>query len=92
MNGLKESAAGDIDKALASPGRKKGLLLTSDPAKTEALKDIYFLNNEANQLVMERIRNGEIDPTGFKAGKAWPGESCRKPSDIFTFMSKTSGC
>jgi DNA replication protein len=62
-------------------------LALKDRAKQQ---DIYFINNEANQLAIEKIKNGETVLPGLKAEVVIPPK-LEETSDIFTLYEQNIG-
>jgi DNA replication protein len=88
MSGLKESREENLSQALESLV-KKMIILPLSKNKGKAMENIYFLNNESNQLIIERIRSGEIILPGLTAGPA--AVRVEEPSDIFTLYEQNIG-
>ena len=85
----KEWQQESLNKALEGLVNKRALLrlTTKNDAKEE---DIYFLNNEANQLAIDKIKSGEIVLPGLKY-ETLIAERIEAPSDIFTLYEQNIG-
>jgi DNA replication protein len=69
---------------------KKGVLLSLPVEGNEKAESLYFLNNEANQLIIERVRNGEITLPGLKPEMTVPVIQPDQP-DIFSVYEQNIG-
>jgi DnaD/phage-associated family protein len=69
---------------------QKGILFRFDLAGEQGIQPIYFLNNTANRLIVEKIRNSEIAITGFKPAPGLP-PAAAPPTDVFTLYEENVG-
>ena len=89
MNWLKDSPKENLQQSLESL-KQKGALLHLPMSQGEGVEDVYFLNNEANKLLLEKISSGEIALTGLKPAMAIP-LSIQETSDVFTLYEQNIG-
>ena len=89
INDLKGQAGEVLTKALAVLVGK-GVLLTLSTEMAGVADQIYFFNNEANRLSVERILSGEMTLPGLKAEKPMPAVAAA-PADIFTLYEQNIG-
>ncbi len=68
----------------------KGVLLHLALNDNGIIEDVYFLNNETNRLVIERIRNGDMVLPGLKPESPVPICMEELP-DIFTLYEQNIG-
>ena len=68
----------------------KGAILHLILKQTDRTEDVYFLNSEANRLVVAKIQNGEILLPDIKYDKTLQS-SPAEPSDIFTLYEQNIG-
>lgn len=68
----------------------KDVLLHVTMKSDEKQEDIYFLNNEANRLAVDKIKSGEIVLPGLKPEISIPANK-EKPADIFTLYEQNIG-
>jgi DNA replication protein len=88
-NDLKDPSGKILHEALESL-TQKGVILYLPLKKPDKTEDIYFLNNEANRLVIAGIQSGEIVLPELKYEKViQPGPV--EPSDIFTLYEQNIG-
>jgi DNA replication protein len=77
-------------EALAAKGAIVCVQLRGQQNKAESVRYLYFLNSEANKIIITRILNGEIEIPGFKP--VLPVEAfSSSPSDIFTLYEQNIG-
>jgi len=67
-----------------------GALVSVTTEGEEKPQDIYFLNDEPNRHVVEKIKSGELKLAGLKAAKAIPVAAEPLP-DIFTLYEQNIG-
>jgi DNA replication protein len=68
----------------------KNVILAVPVKNGDASEDLYFLNNEANRLALERVRNGEMGLAGLKLQGSLPVDPA-EPPDIFTLYEQNIG-
>jgi DNA replication protein len=91
--GLRQSLKGAFPDNLKMTMEKlagKGIILHLQTDKTEAGQDLYFLNSEANKLLISRISRGEIVIPGFEPLQTANAAS-ENPSDIYTLYEQNIG-
>jgi DNA replication protein len=86
IRGLSQKSLEKVLEAL----NQKGILLKVDLTDERKTQPLYFLNNEANQLIVDKIRNSEIrleglEPTRLETTPTAP------PPDIFTLYEENVG-
>jgi DnaD/phage-associated family protein len=69
----------------------KGVILHLAVEESETAESIYFFNSEANRLIIDQIRSGEITISGLKPGKRIPVTREEEPDDIFTLYEQNIG-
>jgi DNA replication protein len=78
-----------ITGALQSLQKKEAIIHFPVTRNGEA-EEIYFLNNQTNKLILERIRNGEISLPELEPEKSVPA-ALPEPSDIFSLYEQNIG-
>ena len=78
-----------IGKSLAALVAR-GVLLQTQVKSGSTSEEIYFLNNEANRLALERVGSGEVVLPGLKLERALPAVPA-EPSDIFSLYEQNIG-
>jgi DNA replication protein len=78
-----------LEKALESLAQK-AILLKLDLVNAQINRPIYFLNNQGNQSIIQKIRSSEITLTGLKPARAAPATAVQ-PVDIFTLYEENVG-
>jgi DNA replication protein len=89
MSSLAVTPQETVVKALESLV-KKGVILQLSINQDGVAEEIYFLNNEANKVNLEKIRNGEIVLPGIKPERCLP-VNLPEPSDIFSLYEQNIG-
>jgi DNA replication protein len=69
---------------------QKGVLLRLVIAQDNDAQDLYFINTGANQLVIQKVRNGELILPGLEEGHVAPLDT-HQPLDIFTLYEQNIG-
>jgi DnaD/phage-associated family protein len=71
---------------------ERGTILHLVLNRDETPEDVYFLNTESDRQAVAKIRNGELVPTGLKAGgKVNPEIETEALPDIFTLYEQNVG-
>ncbi len=71
---------------------KRGTILHIVLERDGAREDVYLLNNESDRQIVAKIRNGELDLPGMKAGgQTYPDVETEPPPDIFTLYEQNIG-
>jgi DNA replication protein len=71
---------------------QKGAILHLMTKLDNANENVYFLNTEANQFALSRIRSGEVPGAGFILEKPEPAPAdAGKPADIFCLYEQNIG-
>jgi DNA replication protein len=78
-----------LEKALADLNQK-GILLKVDLGDDQTMQTLYFLNNEANRSIVEKIRNSEISVEGLEPARVGAASTV-SPPDIFTLYEENVG-
>ncbi len=78
-----------LRKALEGLENKQAILHLAS-TNGDKKDDVYFLNNEANRMAVEKIKSGEIKLPGLKLEAHVP-EDTAAPSDIFTVYEENIG-
>jgi DnaD/phage-associated family protein len=68
----------------------KKVILRLSADNHEVNDNIYFLNSEADRLILEKIRNGEVVLPGIKPSRLVP-VSCNEVPDIYTLYEQNIG-
>lgn len=80
-----ETLAGALESLV-----RREIILHLHLNKEDSAEDIYFLNTEANRLVVSKIQAGEILLPGLKPAISAPPEAV-EPADIFTLYEQNIG-
>jgi DNA replication protein len=89
MNSFKESFTENLEKTLGELVRK-GAILPLPVEKAGVKQELYFLNSEANQLLIARIKNGEIGIPGLEP--VIPvSRVIESPADIYSLYEQNIG-
>jgi DNA replication protein len=88
-NDLQVSPAGVLGKALETL-TARGVILRLTVNRGDSSEDIFFLNNDYNRQITDKIRRGEISLPGLKSGQPLP-VSLPEPLDIFTLYEQNIG-
>jgi DNA replication protein len=89
INSLKTSQRETLRKILETL-TQKGVLLHMAITHDNSANDLYFINTGANQLMIQKIRNGEYILPGLEEGHPTPTEP-HVPRDIFTLYEQNIG-
>jgi DnaD/phage-associated family protein len=88
VNDLKGKSAGEIEQVLSALSAKN-ILAAWPLSGVEAAA--YFINNEANRKLIERIRSGELSLPEIKISSPLPEPVAAQPEDIFTLYEQNIG-
>jgi len=89
VNEIKESPQEALSKALQNL-IDRGAILHLEMNRDKVAENIYFLNSEANRLIIERIRSGEITLPGLQWETPVAAKAENSP-DIFTLYEQNIG-
>ena len=88
-NDLKGTAAGILAQTLKTL-TEKGAILRLTTNRGDSAEDIFFLNNDYNRKIIEKVSSGEITLPGLKPDLP-PPVSLPEPLDIFTIYEQNIG-
>jgi DNA replication protein len=89
ISGFSEAPRSALPETLAALAQK-GAIVHLQLNKAETVHDLYFLNNEANKVIIAKIRSGEIEIPGFEP--VLPVNAVlESPPDIFTLYEQNVG-
>ena len=89
VNDLKFQVEENLTKALSALA-EKGIVLTLAAETANGTDQIYFFNNEANRLSVEKILSRELALPGYKVEKPLPA-AAEEPADNFTLYEQNIG-
>lgn len=89
LKALAESPEEALQKALNS-ATGRGVIIHMNLDKAGVAENIYFLNTESNRRIVEKIKRGEYELSGLKAGEQAYPETEEMP-DIFTLYEQNIG-
>ncbi len=91
LRGGEHPAAETLNRALEM-AVKRGTVIRLTLNREEKPEDIYLINGQTGRRVAEKIRNGELIPSGLKAaGQVQPAGAAEPPPDIFTLYEENIG-
>jgi len=85
LKGSEEALQDALKKAI-----ERGTILSLAVEKEKVSEDIYFLNDVPGRQAVDKIKSGELELAGLKAGESVPGPSEPLP-DIFTLYEQNIG-
>ncbi len=91
LRGGKQAGGEALNRALEL-AVKRGTVISLTLNKEGKPEDIYLINGQAGRRVADRIRNGELAPSGLKAvGRLQAAGDTEPPPDIFTLYEENIG-